>query len=353
MADPKRSAGSAGNDDSRRPTLRDVALTAGVSVTTASRALARRGDVTAATRARVVGAAEQLGYSRADTTHGRPPVHPRNVDLVVGFSGEWTDRVVKGAWRASARLGLDLTVRMDRPGHDEDWPRRITPSQCAGVVFGLIQPVRSDIMELREAQIPVVVLGPISEPDVAVARVETTDWEGGYLAGELLVRRGATRFISVLGRPAYPFGRARDEGFRAAVEALSPRARVDRVDTVWTEVGPIAGVTSLLVDATERVGLFACNDAIALRCYLSAAVVGAEVGHDLLVVGFDDGPHAASANPSLTTVHQPLEAMAARAVEIIAETTWPSAETEHAPMPVHLVERASTSPNLVLRGSKT
>lgn len=329
--------------DRNRPTLRDVAVVAGVSATTASRALTRRGDVAADTRARVIRAADSLGYERTWTKQGRPSTRAPQLNLVVGFPGEWTDRVVHGAWRAAARLGFDLSVKLDRPDRDEDWPRRISESQCAGVIFGLIQPLRADLRELRAAGIPTVVVGPIAEPDEVVHRVKATDWDGGYLAGEHLMRRGVSQYVSVLGRPAYTFGRERDGGFRAAINTLAPNARVSRVETGWTDSGPLPELSQLLRAAKGPVGVFACNDAMALRCYESAEEVGKAVGLDVLIVGFDDGPHAATADPPLTTLHQPLEAMATRAVEIIAEAPGESAAVVSPALPVHLVVRRSTA----------
>ena len=314
-------------------------------MTTASRALSLRGDVTATTRARIIRAAEDLGYTRAWTDRGRPSTRLLDVNLIVGYTGEWTDRVVQGAWRAAARYGFDLSVRLDRPERDEDWPRRIS-SRCAGVIFGLMQPLRADLLELKSMSLPVVVVGPITEPDAAVHWVETTDWDGGYLAGEHLLKQGATRFVSVLGRPAYPFGRARDDGFRTAIRTLAPKATIDYVDTGWTESGPLPELSALIATAKSPLGVFACNDAMALRCYESASKVGATVGRDVLIVGFDDGPHAATADPPLTTLHQPLEAMAARAVEIIAESAGGTTEVEHPALPVHLVTRGSTTGQL-------
>lgn len=326
-----------------RPTLRDVAAAAGVSITTASRALAHRGDVTASTRARVVDAAESVGYTRTWTERGRPSTRLLEVNLVLGYSGEWSDRVVQGAWRAAAQFGFDLSVRLDRPGRDEDWPRRVLRSQCAGVIFGLMQPLRSDLVEIHAMRVPVVIVGPIAEPEVAVHRVGTTDRDGGIIAGEHLIQRGATRFISVLGRPAYPFGRARDEGFRSAIQAHAPHTTVECVETSWTETDAIPELTTVLTNSSSVVGIFACNDAMALRCYKSVAAAGLKVGQDVLIVGFDDGPHAATANPPLTTLHQPLETMAARAVEIIAESASGDAESECPALPVRLVARGSTS----------
>ena len=82
-------------------------------------------------------------------------------------------------------------------------------------------------------------------------------------------------------------------------------------------------VTFLSSQATSRdsrppVGIFATNDSIALRCYESAQRAGARVGEDVLIVGFDDEPRSAEADPPLTTLHQPIEAMAAHAVDLLA-----------------------------------
>lgn len=336
----------AGGD--RPPTLRAVAEAAGVSLATASRVLSQQGSFAPTTRARVLEAADSLGYARAWTKAGRPSVDPPAVDLIIGrIGGGWTDRVINGAWRGAARHGLDLTLMMERRDSQDDWPERVSRRRSLGVVFGLVQPLEVELQALRRARVPVVLLDPLSDADLGVRTVGTTDWAGGYAAGEHLSGLRVDNFVSVVARPTYRFVRARAEGYAAALATANPSVSVETISTRWDRRGPIRELTTMLRDAGGTFGIFASNDAIALRCYESAALAGLRVGEDVLVVGFDDEARSADAAPALTTLHQPIEAMAAHAISVLA-----GAAADNGPLdpvrdelPARLVVRASTTPS--------
>ena len=328
-----------------RVSLRDVAQRAGVSVTTASRVLCGRGDFAPGTRERVLDAAESLHYRRDSTRSGRPVDQGTSVDLVVGdISPVWTDRVISGAWRAASRRELDLTVTRERAGSIESWTTVLARRRSRGVIFGLAQPLRSQVDGLLRARIPVVLLDPLSEIH-SVRSVAAANWAGGFEAGRHLVDRGADQFIAIVGRPPYQFASARTEGFAAAISQAVPATPIISIAAGWDDTGPISGLSRMLGRAQGRVGIFASNDHLALRSYQAVRRAGLEVGIDVLVVGFDDEPRAASSHPALTSVHQPLEAMAAHAVELVAR----SLDEGRPPAPgrdelaVHLIARESTA----------
>ena len=333
-------------DPARPSTLRDVAEAAGVSTATASRILSQQGSFAPATRARVLDAADRLGYVRAWTKHGRPTVDLPAVDLIIGrIGGGWTDRVINGAWRAAAREGVDLTLMMERRDSQDNWPERVSRRRSLGVVFGLVQPLAAELDALRVARLPVVLLDPLSDADLGVRTVGTTDWAGGYAAGKHLVSSGVTNFISVVARPTYRFVRARADGYAAALTEFVPDRPLETIQTNWDQRGPIRELTALLRQASTPLGLFACNDAIALRCYESIELAGLSVGTDVLVVGFDDEARAVEAHPPLTTLYQPIEAMAAHAVTLLVDAgrSGEGLSAVREELPARLVVRASTS----------
>ncbi|WP_367316823.1 LacI family DNA-binding transcriptional regulator [Curtobacterium sp. PsM8] len=95
-------------------TVQDVAELAGVSVASVPCVLAGRGSVSAGTRARALDAAHRVGYRRSWTRQGRPATERLGVALVIGRVGSaWTERVISGAWRASARTGYGLTILVE------------------------------------------------------------------------------------------------------------------------------------------------------------------------------------------------------------------------------------------------
>lgn len=328
-----------------RTTLSDVARVAGVSVATASRVLADRGDFAPGTRLRVLGAAESLRYSRARTRQGRPVVRATSVDLVVGrVSSAWTDRAISGAWRAASRHGVGLNLVSESTCDAEQWAAQLARRRSGGAVFGLVQPLASELAELARAHLPVVLLDPLSEPQADVASIGAANWAGGYAAGRHLVERGAHRFVSVVARPAYRFAAARAAGFAAAVAGERPGAPLETLSTSWDGPGPIPGLTRMLRGGPGPTGVFASNDHLALRCYPAVRAAGLTVGRDVLVVGFDDEPRAGTCSPPLTSVHQPVEAIASEAVELLLAAVRGDDAPEHLriELPVRLVPRAST-----------
>lgn len=328
-----------------RVTLRDVAAAAEVSVATASRALSGRGDLEQRTRERVIAVATGLGYDRSGTRRGRPsPSESRTVELVLGgFDGEWTDEVVSGARRGAFRMGYDLVLTLERDDPADDWPQRVATRRPAGVILGVIRPTSRQLAELETLRIPLVLLDPRSDPDAEIASVGTTDFQGGYDAGAHLVDVGVRRFAVVSGLPPFRFGRARAAGFRRAVADLAPGAPVHRIDAAWAGAKLAPAMRRLTRDDPAPLGVFACTDELALTVYQAVREIGLSIPRDVGVIGFNDEPRAARADPPLTTVRQPLGEMAGRAVELVHELRRGHVDRlERVELPTRLVVRQST-----------
>ncbi|MEU1972711.1 LacI family DNA-binding transcriptional regulator [Microbacterium sp. NPDC019599] len=325
-------------------TLRAVADAAGVSIATASRALTGRGDLSRRTREKVADAARELGYDRGTVTRGRPTtLDPRLIEFVLGsFDDAWTDAMTVGAREAAFRLGFDLVLTLERPEPTDDWPTRVATRRPSGVVIGIIRPTARQLDELRGLRIPIVLLEPRSDPEGALASVGTTDWQGGYDAGTHLAAGGYSRYVIVTGEPRYRFGRAREEGFRQAITDATGLS-VTRVNSEWTDAPLTEEMLRAIAADRSPVGVFACNDEMAFTVYRAAAQLGRSIPDDIGVIGFNDEPRAAHAAPPLTSVRQPLRAMAARAVEIVAELRRHEDDTfERVELPSELIIRGST-----------
>ena len=75
----------------------------------------------------------------------------------------------------------------------------------------------------------------------------------------------------------------------------------------------------LLTAEPYPTAIFAANDDMAAAAVSLAHRIGFEVPEDLSIAGFDDTPIAASVWPALTTIHQPVAAMARAAVDLVLE----------------------------------
>ncbi|MDF2666780.1 MAG: transcriptional regulator, partial [Microbacterium sp.] len=211
-----------------------------------------------------------------------------------------------------------------------------------GVVLGLNVPTARQRAMLAAAAIPLVLFEPSSESRVPVPNVRTTDRAGGADAARHLLERGARRFVVVDGAPSYRWGRARVEGFGAALTESAPDAVLRRVATGWSAGGARRVVRATLPElpGDGPVGVFACSDEMAAGVYAAAADLGLRIPHDVLVVGFDDVRGARWLRPALTTVRQPIREMAAAAVELLVHP--PTGEPTTIELPTRLMVRGST-----------
>lgn len=354
MSEPRRDGAAAdrrhGDARSSDPvTMAELARLAGTTIPTVSKVLNGRSDVSAATRERVMRLVDETGYRRRRRAAGiRDRETGGLVDLVISkVSGSWANLVLSGAERAAAAAGLDVVVTVARPQQDagEDWVARLLARRSRGATVALLTPSRAQVQTLAAAGIPLVLLDPSSDSASVIPSIGTTDWAGGYAAAAHLAALGHRDIAVLTGTGDYRYGRARVDGFRAGLEQSGiplPERRVQQAD--WNRDAAEAVARRMLRSSSPPTALFACSDEMALGVYRAAADAGIEIARDLSVVGFDDLPESAWVTPSLTTVRQPIEEMAAAAMRMLLRlrggATAGSAREELA---TELVVRGSTT----------
>lgn len=344
---------------STRATMAEVAKAAGVSVSTVSRVLADKPDISEETRDRVTQAARATGYVlRAERRRQLGGI----LDLLIEEAATpWAAELVDGAQRAA--FGLGYTLALTPVGHPRfrlcDWidTRRARPSD--GILLALPRPGHDEIAALTELPVPLVLLdpggmqgpdgvqGPGGARESAVPAVGATNWSGGAAATRHLLELGHRR-VGFLGGPsAFPCTRERYEGYLAAHRefSLAPDPALTRYGELRVTAGA-EGTAALLALAAPPTAVFAGSDVLAAGAYQTARARGLRVPEDLSVVGFDDTAVCAMLTPPLTTVRQPLAEMAAEAVRLIdqEQARRGSSAGRGVELATSLVVRQSTAP---------
>ncbi len=173
-------------------------------------------------------------------------------------------------------------------------------------------PDSSELQRLAAARVPLVVIDPPEEPGAGIRSVGTTNWQGGLTATRHLIELGHRRIGIICGPERLWSSRARLAGYRAALQAagLPAPAELVRRDDFCLGGGRRQG-GHLLDLAEPPTAVVAGNDSQAFGVLQALAERGLRAPADLSVVGFDDVPVASWATPALTTIRQPLAAMAA------------------------------------------
>ncbi len=307
--DPEERSGR--GDGTTAVTIAYIAENAGVSVPTVSKVLNGRSGVSDETRARIEELISRYGYRK-------PPKNRSNlVELVFReLESMWAVEIIRGVERAARRnkvgvlvseFGLhDTAVRT----MDDTVGRR---PQC---VLSVAQLSEKEREQLRAKGIPFVVFDPSEELPDDVPFVGATNWRGGHAATRHLTDLGHRRIAMITG-PDHPFCRARRAGYSSAL--LEAGLPVDPDLVVKTQLTREHGCTAaheLLSRPDRPTAVFTANDMQALGVYQAARRLGLNIPEDLSVVGYDDVPAVAWADPPLTTVHQPLVEMAVAATEL-------------------------------------
>jgi LacI family transcriptional regulator len=169
--------------------------------------------------------------------------------------------------------------------------------------------------------------------------------QGGRDAALHLAAQGYDRFVFATSALRWRFGRARERGFREGLAEARPDAAVEVIDADWIGGVSRTGIDRLIeASRGERLGVFAVNDAVAHTIVAAARAAGRRVPDDVGVVGFDDDPAWVKFGPGLTTVRQPIQQMAALAVELVDRLTRGEALAEsQIELPTELVVRRSTA----------
>jgi DNA-binding LacI/PurR family transcriptional regulator len=325
-----------------RSTLVDIAAEAGVSVSAVSKVLNGRTDVAAGTRARIAGLLRQHGYLVPSRLGFGV------VDLLIGtLHSPWAEELLRGAVEAGNEAGIGVIVTTVRSSAEfTSWLDRAVRRGTDGALCVLHLPDSRDLQRTAASRVPLVVIDPAQEPDDGIRSVGTTNWQGGVTATRHLIELGHRR-IAVIGGPAGLWAsQSRMDGYRAALQAAGigvDEELVGRAD--FTVPGGRDQARELLSVRRPPTAIVAANDEQAFGVLQALAERGLRAPHDLSVVGFNDVPVATWATPPLTTVRQPLAAMAATALHLLrTDPSTAAGEPRHIELATTLVVRESTGP---------
>ncbi len=329
-----------------RVTIMRIAQEAGVSVPTVSRVLNGRADVSPRTRERVEQLLREHGYRRRAS---RQPDRANLLDLVFNdLDSPWAVELIRGVEDVchAAGAGTVVSAVHRQSAATRQWLQNLRARASDGVIFvtsDLTPPVYS---ELHRLGIPVVVVDPAGGAAEDVPTVGATNWAGGRSATEHLVSLGHRRIGLILGPKHLLCSRARQDGYRAALEeaGLPFDERLVQPGTFHHESG-YAAAAALLALPEPPTAIFASSDTMALGAYEAARQRGVRIPDDLSVVGFDDLPEARWSSPPLTTVRQPLSEMGSLAARTVLRlTAGEPIGTPRVELATALVIRDSTAP---------
>ncbi len=306
------------------------------------------GDVSDATRKRVLELAKELDYtpSAAARTLVTRRSHVVGVVLSPGLRHPFFQEVLYGLRDRLGAAGFDLLIfAADHPGNGfgyHDYLKRCQHHRLDGVALMGVDRHDPEVHGLLRSKWPCVFVD-LDLSGTRAGYVMSDNYGGAEVATKHLLSLGHRRIGHLHGPLGSRPSTDRVGGYRAALEgaglAFDPALVLEGDDL--NESG-YACMQALLALDEPPTALFASSDLMAVGAMLAAFDAGLRVPQDLAVVGFDDIPIASLLRPALTTVRQDKEGLGRAAAEALVRAIE---EPEQPPsvitLPVELVVRES------------
>lgn len=296
------------------PTSAEVARRAGVSRTTVSFVLNGVVDrgISAATRARVLAAAQEMGYTPHAAARTLASGQTGHIALVVprlahlhvdAFIAQLSASIHEECHRAGLKLLVESTE--DEGREAGGFVQLVRSRRIDGlIVVNLRHAEHTHVQRIVEAGIPIVVFGfrPKDLPDSCTMGGDNAGGARAVMAH--LLALGHRRIAHVGFAPAeFHAVSQREAGWRAALQEAGLAA--DPALLAYGDISAESGYQAtrrLLAAGARFTALFAGNDTIAFGAARALREAGRRIPDDVALVGYDDIPMAAFAAPPLTTV---------------------------------------------------
>ncbi len=331
-------------------TIADVAAQAGVSKTTVSRVLNGKGELDAATAARVRRVIDELGYVPSARAVGLARGRTQLVGMLVpSLIWPWMGDVLQGAVDVVESEGYGLLLFTCNRGDESmrQFETQVSAKSFDGLLVIEPEGTIDYIAALHDRGLPVVLIDDRGHRPLFPS-VATTNRIGGAAAAAHLIGLGRRRPVVITGVNAFGCTQERLTGFAEEYAAAGlPLDERQVVEGDFTFEHGRQVVKQLIGAGTGFDAVFAHNDLSAAGAMQALREAGLRVPDDVAVVGFDDIPVAAHTDPPLTTVRQPMRQMGEAAARMLL-SHFDGAVLTNQPhtIPTQLVIRGSTAPHL-------
>lgn len=331
--------------------IKQIAQRAGVHASTVSRVLnpRTRALVSDEVAARILKIAESLRYTRNPLAVGLKTRRSLTVGVIVpDLTNPAVPPLVRAVQHTLEKEGY-VTVLADSdssPETERTILERLRARQVDGLILATALLKSEIVTACQEWDLPFVLMNR-TVSDLSVTSVVNNDVHGVHLVVDHLVQLGHRKIAYVGGPLNTSTGRARRQGFIAALEAYRLKAREELVvDCASFTVQAGLATTRELLRTSKRLftAIVSANDLLALGVYDALAEAGLACPDDISVTGYNDMPFADRFNPPVTTLRIDYEQMGVQASQLLLRKMRdPDVQVSSVRLEPLLVVRGSTA----------
>lgn len=321
----------------------DVAKLAGVSRSAVSRTFTEGAYVSAETRAKVLRAAEMLGYrpnilARSLTTNRTHILGIITTDLINPFYALLLQECIE---RIQDKGLAAFVLRASEVDNDE-LISRLLSYQVDGVILANTKLASRTALDLARSGKPVVTINRYVDLD-EITSVTCDNEEAGSQIADYLIGIGRRKIAFISGDPDTSSSRDREHGFKKRLSEHGMKLHGEACGN-YTHEGGIVAARALLSVASRPDAIFSANDLMGFAALDVAKLEhGLHIPDDIAIIGFDNAMAAEWPAYRLSSVDQNIPRMVDVAIEeILSRLAGERSRTRHFRIAANLVVREST-----------
>lgn len=332
----------------KKPTLKDVAKEAGVSLGMASRVLGKYGSYSNETLKKVEEAAKKVNYKRNSVAKSLKLNESHNIGIVItNISSSFWATVTRAVEDTASKSGYHVMI-----GNTDEDPakeKQYIEAFCEGNADGLlVSPSQSNhalIKELHRSGMPVIAI----DREVSKSRIPSVtidNFEGSYKAVSHLINKGHKKIAIISGIEGVMTSDLREKGYIQALQDYQIPVKQELIKHGDFRKSKAYEMTQdLLNEKNLPTAIFVSNEVMAMGTYRALQDNNIRIGEDIDLIGFGDADWSTLVRPELSCVHQPIYSMGVMACESLLRMIKQAENSE-----IH-IENVCMKTELIIRGS--
>ncbi len=336
-------------------TIKDVARRCGVGVSTVSRAINNHPDINPETKQMVMDMIKQTGYIPNNSARNLKRTDAKCIAVLIkGITNPFFSPMIQIVEAQVQKKKYAMVMQHVEAYEDEVEValELVKEKRLRGIIF-LGGAYQHDARQLEKLNVPFVfsTIGIVSgEGEKTYSNIAVDDRAESRKIVDYLLDLGHKRIAIITeGMEAQSIGKLRFEGYKDALNARGIELDERLIYEIRGKKDPYSmdngyELTKRLLDSgVDFTAVFAIADSLAIGVCRALYEAGKRIPEDVSVVGYDGIPIGEFYTPQLTTIRQPVEAMAEKTVKLLFDVIDGESGHEHIVFPAELVERESTA----------
>ena len=305
-------------------TIKHIAKTLGISISTVSRALHDAYDVSPETRKKVMALAKELDYTPNPYAVSLVKQNTKMIGVLLPeIAVYYFSMVVKGIQDVAYSVGYNVMFFIS--GESLEREKIILSNLNVNSLDGLLVSVSKEtntsehFKKLIDKGLPIVFFDRVLD-DIHTSKVIQDDYQGAFDATQHFIDQGFVRIAHLAGSKSLNISKQRLQGYLDALEQNGlPIQKKYILYSGYTEEDGLRDMSKLLTVKPLPDALFCVNDRKAIGAMLALKRYGYKIPQHIAIAGFMNAPITEVVTPSLTTIEQPAYAIGKKSCELLLE----------------------------------